>query len=197
MILTALLASTAISLVGQQAKPISCPVMGGPVAKGSKVTEYNGASFSYCCAGCDSAFAQDPKGAIEKAAKSGNTVGVFLFDPVSKKPIKADDAKGGFSDYKGIRFYFDSEADKKAFDKTPAKFGMLPKKEVMVCPVSKEAVASYDKAGGYADLDGVRYYFCCPNCAGGFANDPAKFAEGVKDKIKAPATVDPAKDGGK
>ncbi|MBS1728378.1 MAG: hypothetical protein JST51_16795 [Armatimonadetes bacterium] len=183
----------AIALATQQAPTLSCPVMGGPASKDSVVTEYNGVAFSYCCGGCDTKFKENPKEYIAKAAKDGKTIGVSYFDPVSMKPIDMKKAEGGFSDYKGIRYYFASTDEKATFDKTPAKYGSLPKKEALFCPVSKEAVKSYDKAGGYADYEGTRYYFCCPMCSGQFVKDPAKFAANSKGHIADPATMDQKK----
>ena len=189
MIISALIFSSAMLSHGQQATPISCPMMGGPVAKGQPVTEYNGARFTYCCDGCDAEFVKDPSAAIKKMAKAGKTVGVSLFDPVSLKRVDSEKAKGGFSDYKGIRFYFESEDDKTAFDKEPKKFGAMPKKEALYCPVMGSPVKSYAKASGYADYDGVRYYFCCAGCDTKFAAEPAKFDESAKDKVQVPATI--------
>ena len=189
MIISALIFSSAILSLGQQAQPVTCPVMGGPIAKGQAVTEYNGVRFTYCCAGCDTEFAKDPSGILEKSAKAGKTVGVSLFDPVSMKRVDAEKAKGGFSDYKGVRFYFESADDKAAFDKEPKKYGVMPKKEALFCPVMKNAVASYAKASGYADYDGVRYYFCCAGCDTKFAAEPAKFAEVATEKVQKPATM--------
>lgn len=189
MIISALIFTSAVLHSNLQAAPICCPVMGGPVAKGQAVTEYNGVRFTYCCAGCDTEFAKDPSAAIEKSAKAGKTVGVSMFDPISMKKIDIDKAKGGFSDYKGIRFYFDNADEKAAFDKEPKKYGMMPKKEALYCPVMNSPVKSYDKASGYADYDGVRYYFCCAGCDTKFAAEPAKFAEGAKDKVQKPTTM--------
>ena len=167
--------------------PISCPAMGGPVAKGQAVTEFDGARFTYCCAGCDTEFMKDPAAMIKTQAKAGKTVGVSFFDPISMKRIEEKDAKGGSSDYKGIRFYFLTAEEKAAFDKEPKKFGALPKSEALYCPVMKSPVASYAKSSGYADYNGTRYYFCCAGCDTEFAKDPAKFAEVAKDHVQKPA----------
>ncbi len=184
MILVTLLAATLISQDG-----ISCPAMGGPVAKGQPVTDFEGVRFTYCCPACDTAFAKDPNGNIAKMAKAGKTVGVSLFDPVSMKRLDAEKAKGGFSDFRGIRYYFATEDEKTAFDKEPKKYGMIPKKEALYCPVMGNPVKSYAKASGYADYEGVRYYFCCAGCDTKFAAEPAKFAESAKDHVKEPVTM--------
>ncbi len=38
-------------------------------------------------------------------------------------------------------------------------------------------VAKYTKAGKYADYNGKRYYFGCPQCAKEFKKDPAAYAK--------------------
>ena len=47
-------------------------------------------------------------------------------------------------------------------------------------------VADATKSKLFADYKGKRYYFCCPNCAGSFKKDPAKYA------AKADSTPIPA-----
>lgn len=198
MISITLMAATLISS-GAQGAPLSCPTMGGPVSKGQPFTDYEGVRFTYCCAGCDTEFAKDPSGAIEKSVKAGKTVGVSLFDPISMKRIDSEKAKGGFSDYKGIRFYFANENEKATFDKEPKKYGTMPKKEALFCPVMGEVVKSYAKASGYADYEGVRYYFCCAGCDTKFAAEPGKYTPSAKDHVQEPKTMVadmPKKDGG-
>ncbi len=196
MILTSFAVLTTLAKLQATATPLSCPINLEPVTKGTPVTDYNGVRFTYCCGGCDAEFIKAPQAALEKAAKAGKTVGVFLFDPVSQKPIDSEKAAGGSSDYKGVRFFFSSTEDKTTFDKSPAKFGVLPKKEALFCPINKAPVASYDKASGYGDYEGTRYYFCCAGCDTPFAKDPAKFAPDAKDYVKAPKAIKPTtKDG--
>jgi YHS domain-containing protein len=47
----------------------------------------------------------------------------------------------------------------------------------LVCPVMKSVVASADKASGYSDYKGKRYYFCCGGCKPMFDKNPEKFAQ--------------------
>ena len=200
MVSSILIASAAILFPAPQAQPIACPITGEPVVNGMKVTEYNGARFTYCCAGCDEQFEKNPQAALDKSIKSGKTVGEFLFDPISKKRIEPKKADGGSSDYHGLRFYFESKSNKAAFDKEPQKFGALPKKEALFCPVTKEAVSSYGKSVGYEDYQGVRYYFCCAGCDGPFSSDPGKYAPNAKSHVQTPKAMasepDKAKGGG-
>lgn len=44
------------------------------------------------------------------------------------------------------------------------------------CPVTGEKIASVDKAAGYQDWNGKRYYFCCSMCPDKFKADPEKYA---------------------
>ena len=196
MILLNILLTSAVMHQAQVATPLSCPTMGGPVAKGQPMTDFEGVRFTYCCDGCDVAFAKDPMGAIQKSAKAGKTVGLSLFDPISMKRIDSEKAKGGFSDFRGIRFYFATEDEKTQFDKEPKKYGMMPKMEALFCPVMGSVVKSYAKASGYADYEGTRYYFCCAGCDVKFAAEPAKFAEVAKDHVQKPATMNVEKSSG-
>jgi YHS domain-containing protein len=189
MFLSTTIATFALALTGAQAKNITCPIMGGPVTKDSITTEYNGARFGYCCPGCKDGFEKNPKQALSAAAKNGSAVGVFLFDPVSHKRLDAAKAKGGFSDFQGIRYYFESKENKKAFDKSAKEAAATPAKEALFCPVSKETIESYAKASGYADYEGVRYYFCCAGCDAPFLKDPAKLAPNAADKVHVPAAI--------
>ena len=170
-----LIASLALTVALAQSKPLVCPMMGEAVAKDSPVVEYAGAAYAFCCAGCDSSFAKDPKAAIKANEKSTSPIGAFLFDPVSHKAIKADKAKGSV-DYMGTRYYFESVANLEAFNKDAKKYTTAPKKESLSCPVMGEAIATYSKASSYVDYKDVRYYICCAGCEPAFAKDPAKYA---------------------
>lgn len=47
----------------------------------------------------------------------------------------------------------------------------------VACPVMKAAIDSPDKAVGYQDYEGKRYYFCCGGCPESFKQEPAKYAK--------------------
>lgn len=47
----------------------------------------------------------------------------------------------------------------------------------IVCPVMGTVIESKDKAVGYQDYNGVRYYFCCDGCPEQFKKDPDKYAK--------------------
>ena len=59
---------------------------------------------------------------------------------------------------------------------TEVKIHKNEKGEV-VCPIMKDAIASPDKAVGFQDYEGVRYYFCCNMCPEKFKSDPKQYAE--------------------
>ena len=48
----------------------------------------------------------------------------------------------------------------------------------LACPVMGDVVESAAESSGYADYEGVRYYFCCSSCAERFAQNPSAFADG-------------------
>ena len=47
----------------------------------------------------------------------------------------------------------------------------------LFCPVMKSVVASKEKAVGFQDYEGKRYYFCCDMCPGKFKENPALYAK--------------------
>lgn len=189
--LTTLIATLTMLAPPQAAKTTMCPIMGGPVAKGGPVVEYAGSRYEFCCPGCDGAFQKDPATALKAEKIKGKTVGVFLFDPVSHHRIEAKSAKGS-AEFNGQLYYFESAANKAAFAKDMKKFATVPAKEALVCPVSHETIASYDKAGLYADYNGVRYYICCLDCEGAFKGKEAQMTKGVAKSVKTPAAMRPA-----
>ncbi len=170
--LNTIIAIAAVAL--GQGSALKCPVMGSAVATNSPVVEYNGAKYAFCCGGCDANFAKAPEAFLKTQRTAKNTVGVFLFDPVSRLRLDIDKAKAT-ADFDSIRYPFVSEVNKSAFLANPKKFASAPAKEALYCPVGKEAVPTYSKASDYVDHDGVRWYMCCAGCGGPFEKEPAKY----------------------
>jgi len=104
-----------------QSPALKCPVLGGNVAEKSVVVEYNGAKFSFCCGGCDVKFAKSPEKYLIAQRRAGKTVGVYLFDPVSKKRLDLKKAKAT-ADYEAIRYPFESLSNKRTFLAAPKKY---------------------------------------------------------------------------
>lgn len=167
-----------------QGNDLKCPVMAGEVAKDTNYVEYRGASFGFCCNGCDKNFAKAPDKFLATQAKAGNIVGQFLFDPVTHRRI--DPAKApSHTDFGGIRYPFESKDNAMVFLSAQEKLAAAPKKEALYCPVGKEKIASASKAWGYADHDGVRWYLCCADCEQPFLKNPASFIDAnAKKQIK-------------
>lgn len=165
-----------------------CPIMGSKADMKGPMVEYAGATFAFCCPGCDSEFSKDPAKALASPKLKGKNAGLSLFDPVSRKRLAVDKAKA-FVTYQGIVFPFESEANKAKFDKDPKAFGTMPKKEVMTCPVSGEAIETYASSVGYFDVEGVRYYICCAGCLPAMEKDAAKHAATHAAKAAAPKAV--------
>jgi YHS domain-containing protein len=163
---------------------LACPIMAAPVRAGQPVVDFNAVRVSFCCAGCDVTFKKDP--ARHLAQARGRTVGEFLFDPVSRTRIVPARAEGGWSDFRGVRFFFHTAANKAEFDREPAKFGTLPRREALQCPVSRERLASYIDAWAYIDVEGVRYYICCARCVPTLSDDPGMFVGHVAAAVGAP-----------
>ncbi len=170
--LNTIIALAAVAL--GQGSALKCPVMGSAVAANSPVVEYNGARYTFCCGGCDVNFAKAPQDFLKKQASAGNTVGTFLFDPVSRMRLDLAKAKTT-ADFEAIRYPFENEANKAKFLASPKKFATAPAKEALYCPVGKEAVPTYSKASDYVDHNDVRWYMCCAGCGGPFEKDPKKY----------------------
>lgn len=180
--LTTLIALSAMSL--GQVQALKCPVMGSAIAPNSPVVEYNGAKFAFCCGGCDANFAKSPESFLKTQRAAKNTVGVFLFDPVSRLRLDLDKAKAT-ADFESIRYPFATDQNKSAFLANPKKFATVPAKEALYCPVGKEEVPTYSKASDYVDHNGVRWYMCCAGCGGPFEKDPAKYlVAGIEKHIR-------------
>ncbi len=174
-----------------QSQVLKCPVMGSTVDPKSPIVEYNGARFQFCCGGCDANFAKAPEDFLKTQRKAGNTVGTFLFDPVSSMRLEVAKATGT-TDFDSIRYPFESEANKATFLKSPTKFAATPPKEALYCPVGKEAVPNYSAASDYVDHNGVRWYMCCAGCGGPFEKDPAKYlVPGIEKHIQIPKAFKP------
>ena len=171
--------------------PLTCPVMGGKVDHKLPGTDYNGVRYGFCCPACKAPFEKDPKKALATEKNKGKTLGAFLFDPVSGNRLEHDKAVAVYSDFGGVRYMFEKEENKATFDKDPKKYGTLPEKEALYCPVSKEVVASYADASGYVDHKGVRYYMCCPGCETKFAQKPDEYAAASTNFVKLPAVANP------
>jgi YHS domain-containing protein len=170
--------------VALQGSDLKCPVMAGAVAKDSNIVEYRGAAFTFCCAGCDTNFAKAPDKFMATQKKAGNTVGQFLFDPISGKRIDPANA-AATTDFGGLRYSFESEANLKAFTANAAKISVAPAKEALYCPVGNEAIASASKAWGYVDHQNVRWYLCCAGCETPFRTEPDKYITAdAKKQIK-------------
>lgn len=54
------------------------------------------------------------------------------------------------------------------------------KAAALICPVTKEKIASIKDASGSSTYKGKTYYFCCAGCKPMFDKDPAKYATPAK-----------------
>ena len=170
-----------------QSKYRTCTVNGEHSANDEIATrDYNGVRWSFCCDDCLPQFDKEPAKYAELRSEDKTAAGVFLFDPISGNRLKSNDAKGGYTDYKGVRYMFASKENKKKFDANMSKFGTLPKQDALYCPVAKEEVESYAAASGYHDFEGVRYYFCCAGCEAPFKKNPKEYISNAKGHTGAP-----------
>ncbi len=168
---------------------VQCAVQPDPINPKMGMFDYAGVRYGTCCAGCVPAFTKEPAKFIKAAAEANRTIGVALFDPTTGVRVDAKKATGGFSDYKGTRYFFGAAASKTTFDANPSQFGTIPVKEALYCPVMGHGVADYASAGAVADFDGVRYYLCCTDCLGNFKASPGQYAAKASSKAVAPKLV--------
>lgn len=184
-----MLITTLATLIIGQVAPLACPVMGSPISgKGSGAFDYSGARYTMCCGGCDGAFKADPQKYLKQSFEKKLVTGAFLYDPTTGIKIAQKDAKGS-SDFGGLRYYFVSAENKKAFDAAPKKFAAQPKKEVLWCPVMNHAIDSYKDAGAYMDSGDTRFYLCCDGCLGKMKENSAEYASKVANKAQAPKAI--------
>lgn len=166
-----------------QDRQVVCPIMGSAIDPNMPTVQYQGAEFGFCCAGCDVTFMENPRSAIQRASLADRTVGVFLFDPISLDRIVADESTP-YMDYRGLRYYFASEANKEEFASDPLPHSQYPEKEALHCPVMDAPIASYKAASGYRDHEGVRYFFCCAGCDDAFDAEPEKYASAAAEHVR-------------
>jgi YHS domain-containing protein len=186
--LTTALAALVLGFTGPQT-PMHCvttleDITGAP----ANTYTYAGAVFGTCCGGCGAPFQKDPAAAIAKASKADKAIGAFMYDPVSGLRIDGKKAAAS-SDYKAIRYFFASEDEKKKFDAKPAMYVSDVKSEAYFCPITKHATAS-DKAGGFVDYKGTRYFTCCGDCVAELRKDPSKYVGNAASSVKTLSVVE-------
>lgn len=193
MFITTLLAVAIMAPARIEDKPLKCAVMGSNTKATSPALEYGGARFPMCCGGCPGAFAKEPGKYLAEAAKSGDSIGMFMFCPVSGEKLDLEKVKNTV-DYKGIRYGFCCEDCVKVFNADKDKYTKMPKQESMVCAMSGEKIESISAAAGFMDHNGVRYYTCCGDCLEAMKKDIQKVLVLGRAKVTdAVATKAPVK----
>lgn len=168
----------------------ACPITGQSAAADSKMVDANGIRFKFCGPNCAAEFKKDPMAALAAAAKKGWVVGTAVFDPISGRKLTPQTARGGSSDFAGVRYTFTSGANKSAFDADPKKCGTVPLKWAAVCPVMDLELAHTYGASGYVDVEGVRIFACCEQCFPKLRAQPARWLEAAKLDIGPPKAFD-------
>jgi len=180
--ITTLIAVALLGLGQQKKLTITCPVTGEEIKTPFAVINYKGVGYDMCCGMCPGPFSKDPEKFLDPAKLKDSVVGVSYFDPVSGIGVKpnalhATTDSVGPSVYHGVAYYFQNADDQKAFEADPKKYTTIPDKEALYCPVMKEEVKDLSHSGGYADVNGVRYYICCSQCADMLRKDPSKYLD--------------------
>ena len=143
---------------------IVCAVSGDPIDADSKHFDVNGVRFGVCKPECEAEFRKEPLAWPAKGVKEGRIVGVGVFDPVSGKRLTPQTARGGTSDFAGVRFAFSSAANKAVFDADPKRYGTVPEKSAENCPIMGVKLGPLFLAPAFRDIGGVRYFACCEQC---------------------------------
>lgn len=146
--------------------------------------DFGGARLGFCCLACRNAFEADPAEVIKAGIEKGKAFAEFAFDPVSRMRVDAAKSTVEPADFRGIRYFFQSEANRAAFLKYPADLTKTPPREATYCFGERTAKDGYAKALGYRDYEGVRYYLYCPGCLALAGKDPAGFAALAKEAVR-------------
>lgn len=163
---------------GAQAPATNCPVMGHPAVDSQPKVLYKGNVFGFCCGGCIGSFTNGPESFLKQHAESSEPVGYSLYDVVARTIIPKD-AKTNDVLHAGVLYRFLTPENAKAFEKEPKKYLAPAQEAISTCPVSEESITP-GKAAAFRDYNGVRYYFCCPDCTAEFDANPSAFAGKVK-----------------
>jgi YHS domain-containing protein len=179
--ITTLIAFALLGVSHPQKLSLTCPVTGEDITTPFASYNYKGARFDMCCGMCPGPFSKNPDKYLDPAKVKG-TVGVSYFDPVSGIAVKPNALRAkadsvGPSVFQGVAYYFENKDDQKSFDADPKKYTVVPAKEAIYCPVMKQEVSDLAHSGGYTDVNGVRYYICCSQCAAMLAKDPDKYLD--------------------
>lgn len=167
----------------QQMPDIVCPIMHNAVTAESPAIEYRGLQIRFCCDGCDDTFKSAPEKALADAAKENRAVAISLFNPITQMRLEQKDAKA-YIDYGGIRWPLDSAEQKEEFLFAPEIYASAPDQEALFCPVMKNEIGAHSQASGFADHNGVRYYFCCAGCDATFKAEPEMYVDDIADKVR-------------
>lgn len=166
----------------------TCPVSGKPIDS-DKSVEYEGEKIYFCCGGCPKAFDKEPMKFLPAVYKQKYPQRIQTACPMSGKPFK--DSVSADLNGQVVRFCCngcksDAESDPDAALK---KFAKVSTDQVH-CPFSGKAV----KASATAEFKGRTILFCCENCSGKFADEPAKFADKIAVEVGVLARGPEAKD---
>jgi YHS domain-containing protein len=83
------------------------------VAGAAHTHEYEGTTYYFCCAGCQTKFAANPEQFLQQAVPSGTAV-----DPICQMEVEIATAKF-MSEYNGEMYYFCCAGCQQTFDKNP------------------------------------------------------------------------------
>lgn len=174
-------------LLAQAAFQRACPIHESPVTDESPSLCVSGVEFRFRDEAARQSFAKEPAAAMARVigsrglngasyfVKRGAACGVSFFDPVARKSmILSRDGHIREADIRAVEqwqvvdgiAYPLGQRSSRQFRQNLKAYLAEPKKYSLWCPVMRKEMPTIEKAVGYLDRDGVRYFLCCESCMG-------------------------------
>lgn len=169
----------------------NCPISHRPVDDDSPSATVSGIEFRFGSDQAKAQFLKDPASSLAGVRKD-EVLGVSFFDPVAGKSMilsrdghirEADLSAVSNWVVKGGIAYPLADRSRRAFNANPSLYTIEPERYSLWCPIMRKPIASIEKATGYVDLSGTRYFVCCESCLGS-----------VRGKLTGPGWEEAAED---
>lgn len=165
----------------------ACPVTEHPVTDSSPSLCVSGFEFRFKDDKCRGQFIEAPAAHIVRGLsgrgpngasyfeKRGAVLGVSFFDPVARKSmILSRDGHIRQADIEAVEnwqvvdgfAYPLAKRSVRLFRQNLKGYLEEPKRFSLWCPVMRKEIASIERAVGYVDRDGTRFFLCCESCMG-------------------------------
>ena len=159
----------------------TCPITHQAVNDESPSACVSGVEFRFVTEQAKAQFLKDPAGSLA-GFDTEAVVGVSFFDPVTGKSMilsrdghirEADlTAVTNWVVRNGIAYPL-AVRSKRAFNGNPSLYTIEPQRFSVWCSIMRKPIASIEKATGYVDVTGTRYFVCCESCLAHVRGDRA------------------------